>query len=1020
MQVPGPLSMRSETLPALVRDQIAAHPHRPCISNGEGHWMSFSEFGRKAAAFAAALERGGAKRGDLVAIHLPKGPEFVVAVLATWRLGACYVPIDIDAPQRHNAFVIKDSGVTLMLSAQSGQDLGFELGGCAVITVDEIDPNDTPSVSIETSPHDPAWILYTSGSTGKPKGVVGSHDATLNRCTWMWQSQPFTKDEVLVQNTGVTVVDSLWEVWGGIAAGLPVVVPPAATAKDLDALLRSLSANRITRICLVPSLLRALLATFPDIGSKIPRLHNWTCSGEPMDWSLADRFAKALPGRTLLNQYGLTESCADVTSFDVSSASVGQPRDAFVPIGEPIRGTEILILDRNNSPVPRGDVGELYLRGPAIAEGYVNAPHLTSEKFHRDPSTGVVALRTGDMVRQLPNGGIAYVGRADRQVQVRGFRVELESIEAVLNGLPWVSQAAVKVWDEEITAYLVLALPGSNPAFGEFRTALRTALPDHAIPTSFVVLNEFPTTQSGKILYAALRRPDREPAALSIPTLRDDVEERVFRFWRDELRLPVESVEDSFYELGGNSLGLMQLIAVANRMFSVRLRRESLGTEDLTIATFAERIRRAKVLERDIGIEHSTGVGRIYASEAQFAMWLHEQFSGAEGLYNIQNAFEIRGEFRSEGLRQALRSVISDQRALRVGLRFDGGRLLVADSENWLERLPFEEKRLSEHQFAEALRREGRRAFDLSQGPLIRVLLLSSVERRVLSITVHHTVCDGRSIGVLFRQLSDKYSEANGGTSVWPGTSEVSRIAIDVSRPGPPATSKPLQLPGASNVSAEARHMGESISFSIQREAVALVRDAARRVHTTPFVVAFSAFALALGRWASQETFSIGIPISESVAEADTTIGCFMRTVAVSIDIRPSESAAEYLQRISSTLSEGFQSRSSTDVGGGSTPSNVMFGWDQCYGDELRFSGAQTVYIPLPVQSVKLPISLLVEEGKEEWTARFEYAPVDVDELAVVDLRDQFARVLDDITGSLLEPERCVTEKTSVQGELSV
>ncbi|MEU5365733.1 amino acid adenylation domain-containing protein [Streptomyces sp. NPDC005925] len=1002
---------------ANLRDLVAAraltHPDARAVGSDDAGWLTLAELDRAAGVLARRLVGRGVRPGDVVGVLLPRSAAFVVAAFAVWKAGAAYTPLDPAGPERHRAFVLDNSGVRVVITddGAAGRATGREV--CPVGTPGAGEPDPGDFVPVPLGPGDAAWVLYTSGSTGRPKGVIGSHGASLNRCTWMWEEQPFGERDVCVQNTAPSVVDSVWEVWGALARGVPVVLPPAHASLDLDLLTQVLAGHAVTRICLVPSLLRALLTTYPDLGDRLPRLGIWTASGETLDRDVAELFHAALPGRTLLNQYGLTESCADVTTYDTAGLGTdGDAGDARVPVGRPIRGTRLLVVDEDLRPVPDGTVGELCLGGPALAHGYANAPELTRDRFLTD-ETGGTLFRTGDLARLGTDGVLHHLGRRDRQVKIRGFRVEPEGVEAVLKENPAVRDAAVRAFtrggERELAAYVVPADPGNPPATRELRAGMLDRLPPYAIPASFTVLARFPRTSSGKTDHGRLPEPGGPPPGAAGPVEpRDETESRVAAIWGEVLRLPAGrgplGVLDDFHELGGHSLALMRVVARVNAAFGVRLRSRDFA-RSVTVESLARAVRH--VSARPGGPAPGPapagkpGVGVDLASDTQEAMWLHEKFSRAPGLYNIQLAFAVRGPLDTDALALALDDVTARHRALRLGFVHEDGALrLVANTPGSLKP---DLVGTGAGRVGELLADEGARPFDLARGPLLRALLLKiGDDDHVLSLTVHHTVCDGQSLRTLLASLREAYGTRARG-DVPHIVADDGPVATERAQPGerveggrpPQERYAPVELPTDRPRPRRADGNGSSFRVEVPPGLAARVRERARRLRTTAFTVCCGAFAAVLAERSGQRRFAISIPLANRGEEiGDDALGCFMRTVPLNLDVPPGARTEELLEGVRDALHEAYDAPSVTRVAVGGRPPQVMLAYDEAHGAEFSLAGTTVVPLDVESRSAKLDLTLYVDEAGDDYDCRVEYATALFDEGTVRALGRDFLAAL--------------------------
>jgi acyl-coenzyme A synthetase/AMP-(fatty) acid ligase/acyl carrier protein len=359
-------------------------------------------------------------------------------------------------------------------------------------------------------------------------------------------------------------VDSVWEIFGPLLQGVLTVIISDVVLKDPQALVQNLVAHRVTRIVLVPSLLRSILQNFPELQNHLPDLKIWITSGEALSKELAQQFWRSLPKSTLINLYGSSEVSADSTYYDTSEEKL----HSCIPIGRPIDNTQVYLLDSNLNPVPIGVRGELYIGGEGLARGYLGRPELTKERFIENPfvkEPGSRLYKTGDLARYLPEGNIEFLGRIDHQVKVRGSRVELGEIETVLEQHPIVRQTVVVAredipGDKRLVAYLV---PNEKETFSVsvLRDYLRKKLPEYMVPNAFLMLEMFPLTPSGKIDRLSLPSPTNLRPVLESAYLapRTEIEQAIAAIWQEVLRLEKVGVNDNFFDLGGHSLVMAQV-----------------------------------------------------------------------------------------------------------------------------------------------------------------------------------------------------------------------------------------------------------------------------------------------------------------------------------------------------------------------------------------------------------------------------------------------------------------------------
>jgi len=582
--------------------QCERTPDAVALRDGSG-CLSFRELQARSNQLAHHLQRLGAARGTRVALCVERALNMVVALLGILKTGAAYIPLDPSHPADRLQFMLEDAEATLLVT-QSGVLKKLRFSDAKTITLDTdwqgIAGASADNLSTGVEPGDPAYVLYTSGSTGRPKGVKGTHRGAINRFQWMWERYPFQAGEVCCQKTNLGFLDSMWEIFGPLLAGIPSVILPAEVVRDPEELLRSLAQHGVTRIVLVPSLLRALLDYAPNLQDRVPRLKLWSCSGEALSGELARRFRQGFPQATLLNIYGSSEVAADVTWHEVLQEE--EDIGATVPIGKPISNTQIYLLDPHRNPVPMGVRGEIYVGGDGLALGYWNRAALTAERFVENPIAPEQSkrlYRTGDLGRWRGDGEIEYLGRVDGEVKLRGMRIDLGEIESVLVSHAGVREGAVQRVEQggeaRLVAYLVTE-DGEKADGRELRRYLRSKLPEHMIPARFVKMAELPLLPSGKVNRRALATV--EGVALSeqgMVAARTEVEQKLAGMWREVLKVGEVGVDQNFFELGGHSLLVLQVMARIRREFDVELGVRTMF-EEPTIAGLAGEVEKARAL----------------------------------------------------------------------------------------------------------------------------------------------------------------------------------------------------------------------------------------------------------------------------------------------------------------------------------------------------------------------------------------------------------------------------------------
>ncbi|MGW6917450.1 amino acid adenylation domain-containing protein [Kitasatospora sp. NPDC054939] len=551
--------------------QVARTPHATALVDGDRR-LDYAELDARAERLARRLRARGAGPEDFVAVAVPRSADLVVALLGVLKSGAAYLPLDPEHPRERLALQLADAGpVTVLTTREAARGLP-DLPGPGPLLLD--DPHAEPEGARESAdpasagPDHPAYLIHTSGSTGRPKGVVVTHRAILNRLAWMQGQYGLTADDRVLQKTPAGFDVSVWEFFWPLVEGAALVLARPDGHRDPGYLAELIRTERITTLHFVPSMLAAFVdaAPRPPAAAAPPAwaasLRRAYSSGEALPAGTARRWAELTGGVPLHNLYGPTEAAVDVTWHPCTTTGPeGDGPD--VPIGRPVWNTRLYVLDQLLRPVPDGVPGELYLAGVQLARGYHGRPGTTAERFVADPfgAPGERMYRTGDLVRRRAGDGVLdYLGRTDRQVKIRGHRIELGEVEAALAALPEVARAAVVVRDGALLGYAVPAA-GAAPDGAALHTALAATLPAALVPRAVQVLDALPLTSSGKLDQNALPTPavtagtgGREP--------RDGRERLLCGIFAAVLGLPGAGPDDDFFVLGGDSISS---ITVATR-----------------------------------------------------------------------------------------------------------------------------------------------------------------------------------------------------------------------------------------------------------------------------------------------------------------------------------------------------------------------------------------------------------------------------------------------------------------------
>ncbi|WP_344591682.1 amino acid adenylation domain-containing protein, partial [Actinomadura vinacea] len=739
----------------LIVTRAAETPDAVAVVSGDVS-LTYADLVRRADRLAGRLHDAGVGAESVVALCLERGLDMVVAVLAVWRAGGAYLPLDPGYPAERLAFMLSDSGAAVLVGHR---EVAAELAaGAAVETAvwldcpsvrDALETASPMTAEVTVVPGQAAYVIYTSGSTGRPKGVVVPHGGVVGLVTAQLLAFGTTGDDVVLQFAPFSFDASVWELVMALGAGATLTVAGTDERGEPELLAELVRRTGVTMATVPPSLLEVLR---PD---DLRGVRTLITAGERLEVGQA---AAWRGGRRLVNAYGPTESTVCASCAEVED-------DGSPPIGPPIANTRAYVLDRHLNPLPAGVPGELFIAGPQLARGYGGRFALTAERFVADPfaGDGTRMYRTGDRVRWLPDGRLDFLGRADEQLQVRGFRIEPGEVEAALAAHPGVRTAVVSAVgegaDRRLAAYLVPADQAEGiPPVGELRTFVSRRLPGHMVPAAFVELASLPLTPSGKIDRSALPAPDgaRAGSAAAYVASSTEVERVLAEVWAQVLGVERVGVEDNFFELGGDSIMSIRVAARA-RERGVHVTVAQLFDHQ-TITALASVAAARGTVEAEQGLV----VGDFPLTPIQ--RWYLERETADPAHFNQSTLLEVTGRIEIEALRAAAAALVEHHDALRSRFVRDGdgqwrGRIVAAEHAELVRVIDATEA--DDWEFLDAQGDLVQASLDLAEGPLLRLALFDRGDRgRLLLFVVHHLVVDAVSWPVLLEDLALAYEGA--------------------------------------------------------------------------------------------------------------------------------------------------------------------------------------------------------------------------------------------------------------------
>ncbi len=764
----------------------------------DGACLTYAELNRRANRLAHHLQALGVGPETLVGLCLERSLEMVVGVLGILKAGGAYLPLDTAYPQDRLDFMLGDAQAPVLLTQISLADkFSHYIGHRLLLDADwpRIAPASPENPSSPVAPGNLAYVIYTSGSTGQPKGVMISHANVTRLFTQTDHWYGFGPADVWTLFHSIAFDFSVWELWGALLYGGRLVVVPYLISRSPEAFYRLLVSEQVTVLNQTPSAFRQLMRAEASVEAGLPDqigLRLVIFGGEALEIASLkawfERHGDQQP--QLVNMYGITETTVHVTYRPLSWADIDSPGSV---IGGPIPDLQLYILDGNREPTPVGIPGEMYVGGAGVSRGYLNRPELSEERFIPHPfASGPARLyRTGDLARFLPNGDIEYLGRMDHQVKIRGFRIELGEIENALAQHPAVQEEIVLVREDEpghkrLVAYLVFKA-GQADALQQMRDYLLQKLPEYMVPAAFVVLPSLPLTPNGKTDRRALPAPDQSSTASGGQTIapRTAEEKALAEIWSEVLgRAPI-GIHDSFFDLGGDSILSIQVLAKA-REKRLNFSLEQLFTHQ-NIYELAQRISPEPVaLPPSAPFSLISQADRRLLPEAvedaypltrlQLGMLFHSDYAGNSGgnqshgepaeeaQYHNVNSLHLRAPFDETAFRRAVEGLIASHPVLRTAFAIDGFSQplqlvyrsvetpLTVDDLRHLS--PAGQERAIESWFDE----EKRALFAWDQPPLLRFHIHQrDAHSFQLSWAEHHAIVDGWSVASMITELLQRY-----------------------------------------------------------------------------------------------------------------------------------------------------------------------------------------------------------------------------------------------------------------------
>ena len=885
--------------------------------------LTFAQLHAQANRLAHYLRDKGVGPDVCVAIAAERSPQLLIGLLAIIKAGGAYVPLDPDYPAERLAYMLKDSGVQLLLTQTAVLEKLPSADGVCVIAMDSLHLESWPTQAPGLHLHGDnlAYVIYTSGSTGQPKGVGNTHGALAERLQWMQATYQLNDTDVLMQKAPISFDVSVWECFWPLITGCRLVLAGPGEHRDPHRIAQLVQEHGVTTLHFVPPLLQLFIDE--PLVPECTSLRRLFSGGEALPAELRNRVLAQLPAVQLHNRYGPTETAINVTHWHCT-AEDGERS----PIGRPLGNVICRVLDDHLNLVPAGVPGELCIGGIGLARGYLGRAGLTAERFIADPlgEAGARLYRTGDRVRWNADGVLEYLGRLDQQVKLRGFRVEPEEIEARLLALDGIAQAVVLVRNATLIGYYTASRALDEQ---DVKAALAAELPEYMVPAQLMRLDAMPLSPSGKLDRRALPEPvwqSREHIEPETP-----LQQQIAAIWREVLGLPQIGLRDDFFALGGHSLLATQIISRTRQACDVELPLRTLF-EASELGAFAEQV---GLIQASGQRNQQTAIAKVDRSQpvplsySQQRMWFLWQMEPDSPAYNVGGMARLRGVLDVGRFEAALQALIMRHETLRTTFPSVDGVAYQKVSPQTGVRMDWQDiSELNETEREQRLQQladhEAHTPFNLETGPLLRACLVKAGEQEhYLVLTLHHIVTEGWAMDIFARELSAlyeafiderlsplsplpvQYLDYSVWQRQWLESGERQRqLDYWTAQLG---TEHPLlELPGDRPRPPVQSHQGELYRFDLSDALAARVRAFNAERGLTLFMTMTATLAVLLYRYSGQTDLRIGAPVANRIRpESEGLIGAFLNTQVLRCQLNGQMNVGELFEQVRHTVIEG-------------------------------------------------------------------------------------------------------------------
>lgn len=971
---------RDKSVVELFEEQVKATPQKPAVFF-ENTELSYEELNSKANSIASYLIENGAQKENVVGIFLDKCMESIISILGILKAGCAFLPIDVAYPDDRIEYMISHSNAHFIFTNSNFEK---KLNTKAkVINLDSFKYEEKDNLKIKIGPQNLAYIMYTSGSTGKPKGVMVEH-RNIVRLVKNTNYIKFGENERILQ-TGSIVFDACtFEIWGALLNGYELFIITKNDLLDPISLQNYIDTHKITILWLTSPLFNQLSTSNPYIFANVKYL---LTGGDTLSPSHINSVMEKNPNLQIINGYGPTENTTFSTCFNIK-----EKYSENIPIGHPIANSTCYIVNNEYKLCPVQAVGELIVGGDGVSRGYLNAEDLTKDRFISNLFGEKRVYKTGDLAKWLPDGSISFLGRSDGQVKIRGNRIELNEINSKILEFGNIKECACFVKEingaKAICAYYV---ENSKISVTELRDFLRHSLPSFMIPSYFIKIDQMPLNANGKIDKKLLPEPNVEHENRDVVKPRNSIDKFIVQTLKDLLEISEISIDDSFFDLGGDSLNAINFCSIVNQKFNVHLSIQDIFKTPV-ISELSDKISNLSLYKID-SIKKVKQAEFYPTSPAQKRIYFASMMSDTNAkVYNITGGLELSKKIDIKKIEAIFNELIKRHESLRTYFEMINGELVqkILDSAN-IKIEKYDNPNLTKDE----LFNEFDRRFDLSKAPLIRVGISENRDSHMLLLSLHHIIADGTSLQILVNEFCKLYNDEklNNLKVTYKDYSEYENNLLKTNmissknywvntfKDGADTLNLPLNYTRPPLFTFNGAKIYEKLDSNI----TAKVLTFCKTYNVTPFMFLISVFYVLLNKYSNNKEITIGTPIANrNLPDVSNVVGMFVNTLALKNYINTEDNFLKFLGDIKTNCIEAFSHQEypfDELVRILDLPKNisrnplfdVMFTYQNNGDPEVNLNGITAKYFKPDTGISKFDLSLEVIPNESELELNFEY-----------------------------------------------